>query len=70
MAKVILRTKGTEETIIGGIPYYGYGVDADTYEEAYAIAKRMFNEDLNRDVEEQVNQIAEMLESNVYGGDW
>lgn len=70
MARIILRNKETHSTILGNIPVYAYGIEADTYEEAYALAKEMFNEDLNRDVEEQVNQIAEMLESNVYNGDW
>lgn len=38
-------------TILGNVPVYAYGIEADTYEEAEALAKQMFRRDYNADIE-------------------
>ena len=54
MARIILREKETHNTILGDIPVYAYGIEADTYEEAYTTAKAAFDRDLHIDIEEQL----------------
>jgi hypothetical protein len=37
---------------MGGVPYYGYGIEADTYKEAEALAKALFHQDLIEEANE------------------
>jgi hypothetical protein len=52
MARLIAKEKNEVNTIMGGVPYYGYGIEADTYKEAEALAKALFHQDLIEEANE------------------
>ena len=61
--KVITREKFNVNAIDGNkIPVYAYSIEADSYEEAYAMAKNLFDRDYKIDREiELLNLIAHMM---------
>ena len=61
--KVITREKFNVMAIDGNkVPVYAYGIEADSYEEAYTIAKSLFDIDYEKDKAiELLNLIAHMM---------
>ena len=64
MARVIRNEKFEENTILGNVPVYAYGIEADTYEEAEALAKQMFRRDYNADLERALREARNREEDN------
>lgn len=57
MATVMTReTRNFED-----VPVFCYGIDADSYEEAYALATRMFTEDKEEYCREQLGNLYEEI---------
>lgn len=60
--EVITREKRMVNTIYGGrVPMYAYGIEADNYEEAYEMAKHLFNRDYEMDVEIAMHNLANRM---------
>ena len=61
--KVITREKFNVMAIDGNkVPVYAYGIEADNYEEAYIMAKSLFDRDYEKDKAiELLNLIACMM---------
>lgn len=58
MARLIRSQKFEQQTVFGNIPVFGYCIDANTYEEAEAMAKALFNVDAKAEVEKARIQAA------------
>jgi len=57
----IVMTRETRNFEDVPVPVFCYGIDADSYEEAYALATRMFTEDKEEYLKEQLGNAYEEI---------
>ena len=69
MARIITNEQFYHDYEGRNIPVWGYGVEADTYEEAKALAERAFNRDLTEyleNIEEQTETAPQEIDLSRY----